>query len=81
MPLVFEGESSSTERLFFIRKANPGLPLPQVISVPLGAGTHPVVFVDALVLNAHCTGDCLGDAQTFSEFMSTPEVITNSATK
>ncbi|WP_164018229.1 extracellular solute-binding protein [Pyxidicoccus trucidator] len=63
-----------TERLFFIRKANPALPLPQIISVPLGMGTHPVVFVDALVLNAHCTGVCAADAQAFSEYMSTPEV-------
>src|SRR4051812_16244727 len=63
-----------TERLFFIRKANSALPLPQVISVPLGAGSHPVVFVDALILNAHCTGTCATDAQAFSEYMSTPEV-------
>ncbi|MCY1078524.1 extracellular solute-binding protein [Archangium lansingense] len=65
-----------TERLFFIRKANPALPLPQVTSVPLGEGTHPAVFVDALVFNSHCTGTCQGDAQAFAKYMSTPEVRT-----
>ncbi|WP_224368696.1 hypothetical protein [Hyalangium versicolor] len=63
-----------TERLWVIRHANPNLPLPQVMSAPLGTGSHPVIFVDTLVLNAHCTGDCLEDAHDFSEFMSTPEV-------
>ncbi|NTX41602.1 extracellular solute-binding protein [Myxococcus sp. CA033] len=63
-----------TERLFFIRQARPSQPLPQVISVPLGTGSAPAVFVDALVLNANCTGTCAQDAHAFTEFMSDPEV-------
>ncbi|WP_375759912.1 extracellular solute-binding protein [Corallococcus exercitus] len=62
-----------TERLFYILKANPSMPLPEVVSVPLGAGSAPAVFVDALVLNASCTGTCAEDARTFTSFMQAPE--------
>ncbi|RKH13901.1 hypothetical protein D7X74_21050 [Corallococcus sp. CA047B] len=62
-----------TERLFYILKAQPSMPLPEVISVPLGAGSAPAVFVDALVLNASCTGTCAEDAQRFTRFMQAPE--------
>lgn len=63
-----------TERLFYIRQARPTRPLPEVISVPLGTGSAPAVFVDALVLNANCTGTCAEDAEVFMTFMSDPEV-------
>ncbi|WP_163998642.1 extracellular solute-binding protein [Pyxidicoccus caerfyrddinensis] len=63
-----------TERLFFIRKSNPAMPLPHAISVPLGGGTHPTLFVDGLVFNAKCSGACLQAAQAFATYMSTPEV-------
>ncbi|MFY2558075.1 extracellular solute-binding protein [Corallococcus terminator] len=63
-----------TERLFFIRQARPTQRLPEVISVPLGTGSAPAVFVDALVLNASCTGACAEDARAFTTFMSDPEV-------
>nr|WP_238539782.1 extracellular solute-binding protein [Corallococcus macrosporus] len=63
-----------TERLFFIRKANPGMALPEVISVPLGTGSAPAVFVDALVVNAQCTGTCAEDARAFTDFMKDPAV-------
>ncbi|MCY1032128.1 hypothetical protein OV207_11715 [Corallococcus sp. BB11-1] len=62
-----------TERLFYILKAQPSMPLPEVISVPFGAGSAPAVFVDALVLNASCTGTCAQDARTFTKFMQAPE--------
>ncbi|RKG77923.1 extracellular solute-binding protein [Corallococcus exercitus] len=62
-----------TERLFYILKANPSMPLPEVISVPLGTGSAPAVFVDALVLNASCTGTCAEDARAFTSFMQAPE--------
>jgi thiamine pyridinylase len=59
-----------TERLFYILDAAPSQPLPSVISAPLGLGTHPVMFVDALVVNPHCTGSCLANAMQFIAFMS-----------
>ena len=59
-----------TERLFYILDAAPSQPLPSVISAPLGLGTHPVMFVDALVVNPHCTGPCLANAMQFIAFMS-----------
>ncbi|WP_415835843.1 hypothetical protein, partial [Corallococcus soli] len=62
-----------TERLFYILKAQPSMPLPEVISVPFGTGSAPAVFVDALVLNASCTGTCAEDARTFTKFMQAPE--------
>ncbi|MFP2895509.1 hypothetical protein [Corallococcus sp. 4LFB] len=62
-----------TERLFYILKANPSMPLPEVVSVPLGTGSAPAVFVDALVLNASCTGTCAEDARAFTSFMQAPE--------
>ena len=63
-----------TESLYAIRSANPGAPLPTVISDPIGGGTHPTVFVDALVFNPSCTGDCLPIAQAFASYMSTVTV-------
>ncbi|WP_223633232.1 extracellular solute-binding protein [Corallococcus sp. EGB] len=62
-----------TERLFYILQAQPSMPLPEVISVPLGTGSAPAVFVDALVLNANCTGICAEDARAFTSFMQSPE--------
>jgi thiamine pyridinylase len=59
-----------TERLFYILDAAPSQPLPSVISAPLGLGTHPVMFVDALVVNPNCTGPCLANAMQFIAFMS-----------
>jgi len=59
-----------TERLFYILDAAPSQPLPSVISAPLGLGSHPVMFVDALVVNPHCTGPCLVNAMQFIDFMS-----------
>jgi thiamine pyridinylase len=64
------GYMGYTESLFAIRKAQPSRPLPTVISAPLGTGTHPMMFVDALVFNASCTGQCLQDAQAFAAYMS-----------
>ncbi|MHA7631749.1 type 2 periplasmic-binding domain-containing protein [Corallococcus sp. M7] len=61
-----------TERLFYILQSQPSMPLPEVISVPLGAGSAPAVFVDALVLNANCTGTCAEDARAFTSFMQAP---------
>ncbi|RKH74770.1 extracellular solute-binding protein [Corallococcus aberystwythensis] len=62
-----------TERLFYILQAQPSMPLPEVISVPLGAGSAPAVFVDALVLNKNCAGTCAEDARAFTSFMQAPE--------
>jgi len=62
-----------TERLFHVLSARPGMALPEVISVPLGTGSAPAVFVDALVLNPHCTGTCADDARAFTDFMKAPE--------
>jgi thiamine pyridinylase len=62
-----------TERLFNILQARPAMALPAVTSVPLGAGSAPAVFVDALVLNANCKGTCAEDAQAFTAFMQAPE--------
>ena len=57
-----------TERLFYILTSNPKTP--SVISAPIGGGSHPVMFVDALAVNTHCTGQCLSDAEAFLAFMS-----------
>jgi len=58
-----------TERLFYILSAATQTQ-PTVISAPLGRGTHPVMFVDVLVVNPNCTGSCFVDALTFISFMS-----------
>ena len=64
-----------SERLFFILKARGGdSTLPYVISAPLGKNSNPVMFVDALVPNPSCTGQCAMDAESFSRFMSSLEV-------
>lgn len=63
-----------TERLFHIRHANPQLPLPAVISDPIGAASHPTEFVDALVFNPRCTGACLDAAKRFAAYMSSVAV-------
>lgn len=64
-----------SERLYFILEARGGnIALPSVISAPLGVDSHPVIFVDALVLNPACTGQCAADAETFSTFMSSLQV-------
>ncbi|MBK7538165.1 MAG: hypothetical protein IPI49_22950 [Myxococcales bacterium] len=63
-----------TESLFSIRSANPSAPLPTVISDPIGGGTHPTVFVDALVFNPGCTAGCLTIAQAFASYMSSVTV-------
>lgn len=65
-----------TERLFYIRSAAPAAPLPQVASAPLGGGTQPTMFVDALVMNPGCQGSCLQNAQAFAAYMATPSVRT-----
>ena len=63
-----------TERLFYILNSKPGRPLPGVISAPLGGGTRPVIFVDALVFNPACTAACREDAQDFARYLSEPAV-------
>jgi thiamine pyridinylase len=59
-----------TERLFYIRSANKGAPLPFVMTDPIGGGSHPVMFVDSLVFNPNCTGSCLTTAQAVATYMS-----------
>ncbi|WP_426731731.1 hypothetical protein [Myxococcus faecalis] len=63
-----------TERLVPILKARPGMALPDVVSVPLGGGSAPTVFVDALVVNAGCTGTCAQDAKALTTFLGSTEV-------
>ncbi len=64
-----------SERLFYILQARGGdITLPYVISAPLGVNSNPLMFVDALVLNPACAGQCASDSQTFSAFMSSLEV-------
>lgn len=63
-----------TERLVPILKARPGMALPEVISAPLGEGSAPNVFVDALVVNSSCTGQCAEDARAFTSFLGSPDV-------
>jgi thiamine pyridinylase len=58
-----------TERLFYILSAATQ-PQPSVISAPLGLGTHPIMFVDALVVNSNCTGSCFTNALKFITSMS-----------
>jgi thiamine pyridinylase len=58
-----------TERLFYILTTNPQQ-RPSLISAPLGAGSNPVMFVDALVVNPNCTGTCLINATAFIQYMS-----------
>ena len=64
-----------SERLFYILEARGGnVALPWVISAPMGVDSNPVMFVDGLVLNPNCTGQCASDAATFSAFMSSLDV-------
>lgn len=64
-----------TENLYEILSAQPKQSLPlKVISAPMGEGEKPVMYVDALVFNPHCTGECLTDAQTVSKFLSSPTI-------
>ena len=58
-----------TERLFYILTARPAQK-PSVISAPLGGGSHPVMFVDVLVVNRHCTGGCRNRANAFILYMT-----------
>ncbi|MEM7248725.1 MAG: hypothetical protein AAF533_25570 [Acidobacteriota bacterium] len=63
-----------TERLFYILQAMTDPMLPDVTSAPIGGGTNPVMFVDALVFNPNCDGECLEASQAFATFMSRTEV-------
>jgi thiamine pyridinylase len=65
-----------TERLYYIRAAKPDSRLPAIISAPVGDGTRPVMFVDALVFNPGCTGQCLADAQDVATYMASVPVRT-----
>lgn len=65
-----------TEQLHYIRAIKPDSPLPSIISAPVGKGTHPVMFVDALVFNPGCTGQCLTDAQDVATYMASVPVRT-----
>jgi thiamine pyridinylase len=40
-----------------------------VASAPLGAGSHPVLFTDGLVLRTGCAGTCQSDARAFAEYL------------
>jgi thiamine pyridinylase len=57
-----------TERLFYILSAK--AQNPNVLSAPLGDGSHPIMFVDVLVVNHHCTGECRMRADAFIGYMS-----------
>lgn len=59
-----------TENLFYILDGHPGRPMPGILSAPMGTGSHPTMFVDAITFNQACTGQCLADAQAFATFMS-----------
>ncbi len=63
-----------TEGLFYILSASK-LPV-NVISAPLGEGTYPVMFVDALVVRKGCAlnTDCFEKAKAFIQVMSTSPV-------
>jgi thiamine pyridinylase len=66
-----------SERLYYILEERGGnVALPSVISAPIGADSNPVMFVDGLVLNRVCTGQCAADAASFSGFMSSLRVRT-----
>lgn len=65
-----------SERLFFILSSNRALPLPTPISAPLGAGSQPMIFVDALAVSAQCQGQCLADAQALTAYLSSAKVRT-----
>lgn len=59
-----------SERLYYIIEGDPSAPLPNVVSAPLGSGSKPILFTDALVTSAECTGTCRDDADLFITFMS-----------
>lgn len=59
-----------SERLYYIIEADPSAPLPNVVSAPMGDGNKPILFTDALVTSANCTGPCRDDADLFITFMS-----------
>lgn len=45
-----------------------------VVSAPLGNGSHPLLYVDGLVRNVNCTEDCARRAQVFAEFLTSKDV-------
>ncbi|MEM1323398.1 MAG: extracellular solute-binding protein [Bacteroidota bacterium] len=63
-----------SERLYYISKFNPDT-LPDLISAPIGGGSNPVMFVDALFFNKECanSNECGGDASNFMYFMNQVE--------
>lgn len=71
-----------TEGLFYILSTPREQPPVNVVSAPLGKKSHPVMFVDALVVSSKCQGACFARAVEFIKFMSatkTRELIAFSA--
>lgn len=62
-----------SERLHYIVAAAPSAALPKVVSAPMGNGSKPILFADALVTSAKCTGTCRDDADAFITFMTAVE--------
>jgi thiamine pyridinylase len=60
-----------SERLHLIRKKAPNDTF-YISSAPLGPGSRPVVFVDALVLRGDCDAGCHLAAQRFAEYLNGP---------
>jgi len=69
---AYIGFSESLHRILVQRKdAAPIF----VTSAPLGAGSHPLLFTDALVRGKTCKGACARDAQAFADFLTSPATM------
>ncbi|MFL5356782.1 hypothetical protein [Archangium sp.] len=63
-----------SERLHHVIKNREDTAPVLMASAPLGAGSHPVLFTDALVLSKSCGFDCQRDARAFADFLTSPRM-------
>lgn len=62
-----------SERLHFVMKGGARPEDMKIASAPLGQGSHPLVFVDALVLRRDCDAICQKGARAFAMYMNSPK--------
>ncbi|WP_394824749.1 hypothetical protein [Pendulispora albinea] len=69
---AYIGYSESLHRILMKRKDTAPI---YVASAPMGAGSYPLLFTDALVRRKACNGACARDAQTFADFLDAPATM------
>ncbi|WP_394847527.1 extracellular solute-binding protein [Pendulispora brunnea] len=69
---AYIGFSESLHRILVQRKDTAPI---FVTSAPLGEGSYPLLFTDALVRGKKCKGACARDAQAFADFLTSPATM------